>query len=115
VLLCDDDNGVRGVLTDYLQSVGYIVHGASSADAALRILETRADVDLLIIDYAMPGMNGLEAIRQVRLRRPDIRWLLITGHAPLPSSFEVPVLHKPFTLDELGRRIAELLTARRSA
>jgi CheY-like chemotaxis protein len=69
----------------------------------------------VIIDYAMPGMNGLEAIRQGRLRRPDLRWLMITGHAAIPSSFEIPVLHKPFTLDELGQRTAEVLAARRSA
>ena len=115
VLLCDDDDGVRRALAEYLQSLGYIVHEASGADAALRILETRDDVDLVIIDYAMPDMNGLETIRQARLRRPALRWLLITGHAAIPSSFEIPVLHKPFALDELGRRTAELLAARRSA
>jgi signal transduction histidine kinase len=115
VLLCDDDDGVRGVLSDYLQSLGYIVREASDADAALRILKTRPDVDLLIIDYAMPGMNGLEAIRQMRLQRPDLRSLLITGHAAIPSSAEIPVLHKPFTLDELAHRTAEILAARQSA
>jgi signal transduction histidine kinase len=115
VLLCDDNEDLRRVLTDYLKSTGHIVHEASDADAALRILETRAAIDLLIIDYDMPDMNGLETIRQVRLRRPDLRWLLITGHAAIPSSFEIPVLHKPFTADELGRRTAELLAARRSA
>jgi nitrogen-specific signal transduction histidine kinase len=113
VLLCDDDDSLRLVLTEYLQSLGHIVHEASEADAALRILETCADVNLLIIDYDMPDMNGLEMIRQARLRRPDLRWLLITGHAAIPSSFEIPVLHKPFTADELGRRTAELLAARR--
>ncbi len=114
VLLCDDDEDIRRPLIDYLQSMGYIVHEASGANAALRILETRDDVDLLIIDYAMPGMNGLETIRQARLRRPDLRSLMITGHAAIPGSFDTPVLHKPFTLDELGQRIVELLAARSS-
>jgi signal transduction histidine kinase len=113
VLLCDDDDGLRCVLTDYLKSLGHIVHEAREADAALRILDTSADVDLLIVDYDMSDMNGLEMIRQAGLRRPDLRWLLITGHAAIPSSFEIPVLHKPFTADELGRRTAELLAARR--
>jgi nitrogen-specific signal transduction histidine kinase len=115
VLLCDDDDGVRGALTDYLQSLGYIVYDASGADAALRILKIRPEIDLLVVDYAMPGMNGLETIRQARLRRPGLRSLLITGYAAIPSSAELPVLHKPFTLDELGRRMTELLTARLSA
>jgi signal transduction histidine kinase/CheY-like chemotaxis protein len=112
VLLCDDDDSVRGVLSDGLRSLGYGVYEASSADAALRILKTGSEVDLLIIDYAMPGMNGLEAIRQMRLQRPDLRPLLITGHAAVPGSAEIPVLRKPFTLDELARRTAEILAAR---
>jgi nitrogen-specific signal transduction histidine kinase len=112
VLLCDDDDGVRDALSDYLQSLGYIVYDASGADAALRLLEAKTDVGLLVVDYAMPGMNGLETIRQARLRRPELPSLLITGHAAIPRSGEIPVLHKPFTLDELGRRMAELLTAR---
>ncbi len=112
VLLCDDDEDVRRALIDYLQSVGYIVHEASGGNAALRILQTRDDVALLIVDYAMPGMNGLETIREARLRRPDLRALMITGHAAISGSFDLPILYKPFTLDELGRRTAELLAAR---
>ncbi|MGE0257858.1 MAG: ATP-binding protein [Alphaproteobacteria bacterium] len=113
VLLCDDDDGVRSALADYLRSLEYVVDEASGADAALRILATRDDVDLLIIDYAMPEMNGLEAIQQARLRRPDLQTLMITGHAAIPSSLDVPVLHKPFTLNEFGRRTAELLAVPR--
>ena len=112
VLLCEDDDDIRRALIDYLQPLGYIVHETSGADAVLRILETKDDVDLLIVDYAMPGMNGLETIRQARLRRPDLRCLMITGHAAVPGSFDIPVLYKPFTLDEFGRRTAELLAAR---
>jgi CheY-like chemotaxis protein len=115
VLLCDDDDGVRDVLTDYLRSLGYIVFEASGGNAALHILENKPNIDLLIIDYAMPGMNGLETIRQARLRRPDLQSLLITGYAAIPSSAAIPVLHKPFTFDELRCRTAELFAAEHSA
>ncbi len=115
VLLCDDDEDVRGALADYLETRGYTVHEAGGAHAALRILEARDDVDLLIIDYAMPGMNGLETIREVRLQRPNLQCLMITGHAAIPGNLGIPVLHKPFAPDELGRRVTELLAARRSA
>ena len=66
VLLCDDDDGVRPFISDLLKSDGYTVREASSAGTAFRILEERTAVDFFIIDYAMPGINGLEIIRQAR-------------------------------------------------
>ncbi len=110
-LLCDDDDDVRPFLSEFLRSIGYTVHEASGAEAAIHILESRAEVDLLIVDYAMPGMNGIETIRQARLRRPDLRSLLITGHAGVPSNAGVPLLRKPFAPDELAQRVAEILAA----
>ena len=91
-----------------------IVGRAASGSAALEQV-AMLQPDLVLMDLAMPGMNGLETIRQARLRRPGLRSLLITGYAAIPSGAEIPVLHKPFTLDELGRRMAGLLTARQSA
>ena len=111
VLLCDDDHAVRRVLADYLETIGHAVHQAGDAQAALRFLEGDARVDLFIVDYGMPGMDGLETIRQARLRRPDLRSLLITGHAGIRSGAGLPVLHKPFALDDLGRRVAEASAA----
>lgn len=108
VLLCDDDDGVRSVLGEFLTSAGYVVHEASGGEAAIRILEGRDEIGLLITDYAMPGLNGLETIRQATSRRRDLRCLLITGHASVPSS-TVPILRKPFALDELASRVTEIL------
>lgn len=59
-------------------------------------------------DYAMPGLNGLETIRRATSRRRDLRCLLITGHAGVPSS-TVPILRKPFALDELASMVTEIL------
>ena len=113
VLVCDDDDDVRRLLVEFLQSVGYAVHEASSGKGALEILDGGAKVDLLITDYAMPGMNGLDAIREARSRRPDLRALLITGHASrLNTDFTgVPLLRKPFPPHELARRMTEILAA----
>jgi signal transduction histidine kinase/CheY-like chemotaxis protein len=109
VLLCDDDDGVRDLLSTILKSGGYTVREASGAEAALRILESKAEIDLLIVDYAMPGMNGIEVIRQARLRQPGLLSLLITGYAGVPTSAGVPVLRKPFTPDELARTVTDIL------
>jgi signal transduction histidine kinase/CheY-like chemotaxis protein len=110
ILLCDDDDDVRRFLSVYLNSTGYAVREASGPDAALRILEDTAEVELLIVDYAMPGMNGLETIRQAWKRRPDLKALLVTGQvAALPDAAGVPFLRKPFTPADLAQKLTEIL------
>jgi CheY-like chemotaxis protein len=61
----------------------------------------------------MPGMNGLETIRQARERRPGLKSLLITGYAGAVAGniAEIPLLRKPFAPAELTRRVAEILSA----
>jgi signal transduction histidine kinase len=113
VLLCDDDDDVRRFLSDLLKSNGYMVHEASSAGAAFRILEERAAVDLLIVDYAMPGINGLEIICQASHQRPTLKTLLITGDASAVCDglVGVPLLRKPFGPAEFSQIVAEILAA----
>ena len=113
VLLCDDDDSVRSLLVGFLKSIGYAVHEASGGEDAIRILDTGAEVDLLIVDYAMPGINGLETIRQAQLLRPGLRTLLITGHADILSGDvpEMPLLRKPFRPYELARQATKILAA----
>jgi CheY-like chemotaxis protein len=111
ILLCDDDDGVRAFIGEFLGSVGYTIHEAAGPAAALGILEQQAEIDLLIIDYAMPGMNGLETIRQALRRRPELKPLLITGYpgAVGGGAAGIPLLRKPFAPAELARRVAEIL------
>ena len=86
---------------------------ASSAGAAFRILEDRAAVDLLIVGYAMPGINGLEIIRQAWHRHPSLKTLLITGDAGAVDNGMrgVPLLRKPFGPTEFSQIVAEILAA----
>ena len=111
ILLCDDDDDVRRFIGEFLDSAGYTIHEASGPEAALGILEQSAEIDLLIVDYAMPGMNGLETIRQARQRRPGLRPLLITGYAEAVGGgiVGIPLLRKPFAPSELARVVAEIL------
>jgi CheY-like chemotaxis protein len=113
VLLCDDDHDVRRFLSELLKSNGYVVHEASSSGAVFRILEDRAAVDLLIVDYAMPGINGLEIIRQASYRRPGLKTLLITGDAGAvrDGAAGIPLLRKPFGPAEFSQIVAEILAA----
>lgn len=109
ILLCEDDDEVRLLLAGFLTSAGYRVIEADGPSAALRILEGAVEIDLLIVDYAMPGMNGLETIRRARLTRPSLRSLLITGYAGVQGSGDIPLLRKPFAPDQLATRVAEIL------
>jgi signal transduction histidine kinase/CheY-like chemotaxis protein len=113
ILLCDDDDDVRQFLSEFLLSVGYAVHTANDGEAALRLLERGTEIELIVVDYAMPGMNGLETIRLASERRPGVKSLLITGYdgAVAGSTAGIPLLRKPFAPKELAHRVAEILTA----
>lgn len=106
VLVVDDDDDVREVTGAMLASVGYRVIEAGSGPAALEILGANERVDLMIIDVAMPGTNGIESARQVRDRRPTLPILFSSGHTNLARFGwgEVDLDHtisKPYRRDEL--------------
>ena len=111
ILLCDDDPDVRGILGEVLQTEGYVLHLANGPSATLRILEGKAEIDLLIVDYAMPEMNGLELIQEACQRRPSLKTLLITGDVGALSGgiSRVPLLPKPFGPTELAQRVSGIL------
>ena len=90
-----------------------MVREASGPGAAFRILEESFAVDLLIVDYAMSGINGLEIIRQAGHRRPGLKSLLITGDAGAvcDGAAGVPLLRKPFGPAEFSQIVAEILAA----
>ena len=105
ILLVDDDTGVREVTAAILVEHGYDVIEAGSGGAALDVLEREGDrVDLLLLDYAMPGMNGSELARAARTRRPTLAMLFITGYADFAALQEVGeerIINKPFRDEEL--------------
>ena len=111
ILLCDDDPDVRGILGEVLQTEGYVLHVANGPSATLRILEEAPEIDLLIVDYAMPEMNGLELIQEACQRRPSLKTLLITGDVGALSDgiSRVPLLPKPFGPTELAQRVSGIL------
>jgi signal transduction histidine kinase len=113
ILLCDDDADVRHFIGEFLASLGYAMHVAKDGGTALQLLQDCAEIALLIVDYAMPGMNGLETIREARQRRPGLKPLLITGYAGAVAgnTAGIPLLRKPFSPAELARRVAAILNA----
>jgi len=108
ILLVDDDAEVRTVTAAYLSEMGHRVVEAADGASALDILRADDQFDLLVADFAMPGMTGLDLAERARGLRSDLGILLITGYADperMPENY--PVLHKPFGRDELNLKVIE--------
>jgi PAS domain S-box-containing protein len=112
IMVVDDDPDVREVAVSSLESLGYHMLAAENGAAALDLLARSGPVDLLIVDMAMPGMNGVELIRRARERRGDLRAMLVTGYADVaafaPAKGDL-VLQKPYRLERLAENAAEAL------
>jgi len=115
VLLVDDEPAVRQVNADALRELGYRVLEADGAEAALELLGAHQDVALLFTDVVMPDTDGRRLAAEARERRPGLKVLLTTGYSPAVARQEgapgadVPLLGKPYTLDELGRKLRQVL------
>jgi len=109
VLLVDDDEAVRTVLGEQLREMGFAVDEVSDGSSAIERLKCNGGYDVLLTDFAMPGMNGLDTIKSAVSQRPSIHALLMTGYADEDAVADargtVPVIRKPIDLDELMRRI----------
>ncbi|KFG67293.1 chemotaxis protein CheY [Microvirga sp. BSC39] len=113
VLVVDDDAQVRMATAAMLTELGYDVVEGDSARAGFDRLESGdMPFDLILVDYAMPGMTGGEMISQLRKVSPSLRSLLISGYAEGVPDGSGPVLRKPFTVSELGTAVAQVLHAK---
>jgi CheY-like chemotaxis protein len=109
VLLVDDEEYIRLVAADMLTELGFTVHEADSAQAALRALDEGLKPDLLITDHLMPGLTGVELARAARARLPATKILIVSGFAETEGlDPALPRLTKPFVQSELAAALAEL-------
>ncbi|WP_326429236.1 response regulator [Stutzerimonas frequens] len=107
ILLVDDDHSVREVTAQMLEDLGFTVIAADSGDDALQLLTQGAEVDLLLADFAMPGMNGGELARAVRVRHPELPVVFVTGYAELCElGLEgYSIIQKPFREEQLANKL----------
>jgi signal transduction histidine kinase/CheY-like chemotaxis protein len=115
ILLVDDDEAVREIAATMLRASGYVVLEVGSGGAALDLLDEESNIDLALLDFAMPGMNGMEIARQVHSRFPTLPVLFITGYVDqtvLAEIDEARIVKKPFVGEELVTKMnAALLKA----
>jgi signal transduction histidine kinase len=113
ILVVEDDAGVRRFLTDCLEELGFtVIQAVDGRDGLERLRKAKAD--LLIVDFAMPGMNGAEVAIAARADFPDLPIILATGYADMEAVAKVVaadrVLRKPFQIDALAASVRSALS-----
>lgn len=116
VLLADDDRAMREFVQRALQADGHLVTLAEDGAEALQRVEAER-FDLLISDLDMPGLDGFALVSRVAGRQPQLRIILMSGHADelkraegLPPG-RVATLPKPFTLEKIRQIVRAILQA----
>ena len=112
ILLIDDDSAVREVTSSLLRELGYVVMEVGSGGAALDLLSREASVDLVMLDFAMPGMNGVDVAREVNSKYPTLPVVFVTGfadNAALEKIGDARIIKKPFVGDELVAKVQAAL------
>lgn len=107
VLVVDDDRLVLTSTADMLEDLGYTTIQAVVGQEALELLHDGAQVDLVITDYAMPGMTGIQLAEELHRTRPRLPVLLMTGYAELPGTAFLGIerLAKPINQEALATAI----------
>jgi two-component system cell cycle sensor histidine kinase/response regulator CckA len=115
VLVVDDEQSIREVARRILESEGYAVTEASNGQEAITLLAGGEPLDLLMADLDMPVLGGDEMARRIRLTRPDLKVLYVTGHIdrlmdvrPMLWDGEA-FLDKPFSADGLLEAVSLVL------
>jgi DNA-binding NtrC family response regulator len=106
VLLVDDERDFLDVMSERIEARGMEVTTADSAETALAQVES-GGFDAIVLDLMMPGMDGLETLKALKEKNPDIQVILLTGHATVEKGIEAMKLgaldfvEKPADLDKL--------------
>jgi PAS domain S-box-containing protein len=116
ILIVEDQPRLVELFKEFLENFGYRVLTAVSPDEALSICEDyEGEIDLLLTDVVMPGMNGKELKDRVRILKPEVKTLFMSGYTADVIAQRgildegVEFLQKPFTPDELARKVADVL------
>ena len=118
ILIVEDNDAVREVASAMIEDIGFDTLQASSGSEALRILEARQDIDLVLSDVIMAGgMNGPELAARALKLRPELKMLFMSGYAPgsvrqlkeLPEAIDL--VNKPFTRTDLTSKVMRALAA----
>jgi DNA-binding NtrC family response regulator len=106
LIIVDDERAVREACREVAQSLGFNTFVADSAEHAYRVMETHG-ADVVLLDLKLPGVGGLDALHQIKARRPDAVVVVVTGFGTVQSAVQAmkdgayDYFTKPFSLEEL--------------
>ncbi len=106
LLVVDDERSIREGCREVAQSIGYTTYVADNAEHAFRVLDTNS-IDVVLLDLRLPGIGGLEILKEVKRRRPETVVVVMTGYASVQSAVQAmkqgayDYVTKPFNLEEL--------------
>lgn len=110
ILVVDDEEDFVEMFSLRLEEMGEIVKGVNSGQECLDVLES-TDVDVVILDIKMPGMDGIETLREIKRRRPITEVILLTGHGTTDTAVEgmklgaFDYLNKPADFKDLMEKL----------
>jgi nitrogen-specific signal transduction histidine kinase/ActR/RegA family two-component response regulator len=114
ILFVEDDVLVSMASMQLLEDLGHTVYEASNATRALALLDAHPEIELLVSDVGLPGMNGHEMAAEMRRRRPDLKILFVTGYDRTSTrrrtlDGDTDYLAKPYQPEDLDRAVRRLL------
>lgn len=117
ILIVDDQYGIRILLNEVFQKAGYQTFQAANGFQALEIVDKHSP-DLVLLDMKIPGMDGIEILKRMRVVEPDIRVIIMTAYGELDMIQEAKDLGalthfaKPFDIDEIRDAVRKHLPIR---
>jgi len=119
ILLVDDEREFVAILTQRLTKRNYSVAFAHSGKDALAQLEDAKDIDVVILDVKMPGLDGIETLKRIKEKWPLIEVIMLTGHSTLDSAIDAikidanDYLLKPVEMEQLVSKIKKAVCRKR--
>ncbi len=112
ILIVDDEDDFREAIIKRLRARKVDIEGANSGSKALEILSEK-DFDVVVLDVKMPGMDGIETLREIKLKKPLVEVIMLTGHASVESGIQgmqlgaFDYVMKPVALDDLMDKVRQ--------
>ncbi|HUN66593.1 MAG TPA: response regulator [Bacteroidota bacterium] len=114
LLVVDDEDDLRDLLTQVLTKTGYEIKTASDGEEAIRILKTN-EFDVALLDIQMPKVTGLQVLKHINQHAPHTKAIMLTGYADLKNAMEArefgarDFISKPYRLDDVLSTIERVL------
>jgi DNA-binding NtrC family response regulator len=119
VLLVDDEVSFVETFSERLELRDFEISKAFSGEEALEVLDENKNVEVVILDVKMPGMDGIETLAEIKRKNPLIEVMMLSGHADVESAIDgmkqgaFDYLMKPVDMDQIITKVTEAATKKR--